>query len=333
MQSFLALPEGEQRDSYEAAVPALGLPAVSIEKDLWVTWILRELFALPDWGPQFTFKGGTSLSKCWKLIDRFSEDIDLVIDRAFLGFGGDTLTGKEHKKLRKACSSQVHHSLAPALRDRLGARLPKRAAWSLDLATIDEDPEEQTLKFAYPTVFPVRAGYVNPIVRIELGARSDTEPHESPRIRPMLADAFPDLIPDSDVAVRSVAARRTFWEKALLLHEETYRPADRRRKPRLSRHYYDLHQLIERGVASQALADQGLLERVVAHRREFFDQSWMDYDTMRRGRLRVSPLPEQEPGWRSDYEAMKGEMFFGDPPSFDAVLATVRRFESEVNRS
>ncbi len=149
----------------------------------------------------------------------------------------------------------------------------------------------------------------------------------------MIADALPDLLTDCDVAVRSVAARRTFWEKAMLLHEETYRPADKRRKARLSRHYYDLHRLIEHGVAAEALADGGLLERVVAHRREFFAQSWVDYETMRRGRLRLAPLPNQEADWRSDYEAMKDEMFFGEPPSFDAVLDTVRTFENVVNNA
>ena len=332
MQSFVALTENEQREVYEAAAPTLGLPAVSVEKDLWVTWTLRELFALPEWGAQLTFKGGTSLSKCWKLIDRFSEDIDVVIDRAFLGFGGETLSGKKHRKLRDVCQSKIRDDLAPALRDRLAARLPKSAKWSLELATADEDPEQETLKFAYPTVSPARDGYVAPVVKIELGARSDTEPQETPHIRPMLADALPDLLSDCDVAVRSVAPRRTFWEKAMLLHEETYRPADRRRKARLSRHYYDLHRLIEHGVAAAALADEGLLERVVAHRREFFAQGWVDYDSMRRGRLRLAPLPDQEPDWRSDYEAMRGDMFFGEPPSFDAVLATVRGFENLVNK-
>jgi hypothetical protein len=170
-------------------------------------------------------------------------------------------------------------------------------------------------------------------VKIEFGARSETEPQEASKVRPLLADAFPDLLRDAEVEVRAVAARRTFWEKALLLHEETYRPANRPRKARLSRHYYDVHRLVEWGVAAEALAEQGLLERVVAHRRWSFRQSWVDYDTMRRGALRVAPLPAQEAEWRRDYEAMRTEMFFGEPPSFDQVLETVRRFERDVNRA
>ncbi len=329
MQAFLTSTDG-RREACEAAAPRLGLPAVSIEKDFWVTWILREMFSLAEWGPHLTFKGGTSLSKCWQLIERFSEDIDLVIDRSFLGFHGDTLGNKKLQRLRDACRERIRESLLPALRDRIAAGLPGQV-WSLVLATPEEDPEGQTLMFRYPTVFPDRSRYIAPLVKIELGARSDTEPHESPRIRPMLADVFPDLLIGSEVVVRAVAPRRTFWEKALLLHEETYRPADRRRKPRMSRHYYDLHRLIEKGVATAALSDAGLLERIVAHRRVFFRHSWMDYDTMQRGRLRLVPLPEQEADWRKDYAAMRGEMFFGEPPAFDDVIVTVRRFQTEIN--
>jgi len=166
MQAFLTLPDDERRAAFEAAVPELGLPAVSVERDLWVTWTLHEMFALEEWGPHFTFKGGTSLSKCWKL----------------------------------------------------------------------------------------------------------------------------------------------------------------------SRHYHDLHRLVERGVGAAAAAETGLLERVVAHRRVFFRYAWMDYATMQRGSLRLAPLPAQESDWRRDYEAMRGEMFFGELPTFDDVLTTVRRFETEVNR-
>jgi hypothetical protein len=142
MKSFVALSAAQQKEIYEQAVTELGLPAPSIEKDFWVTWTLRELFALRDWGPRFTFKGGTSLSKCWKLIERFSEDIDVVIDREFLGFGGETLSGKKLRRLREACSTKIRESLAPALRSALVERLPRDRAWSLELASAEEDPDE-----------------------------------------------------------------------------------------------------------------------------------------------------------------------------------------------
>jgi predicted nucleotidyltransferase component of viral defense system len=329
MQRFLAMKESERRELLEAAGTQLGLPAASVEKDFWVTWTLREMFDLPEWGPQLTFKGGTSLSKCWKLIDRFSEDIDLVVDREFLGFGGE-LRGKKLKKLRPACSTKIRASLLPALQVRWNSVLPSAPRWALEPADRELDPDGQTLMFRYPTVLPDQQGYLAPVVRIELGARSDTEPQDSPKIRTLLAEAFPDLLRGSEFPVRAVAARRTFWEKALLLHEETYRPAARGRE-RMSRHYYDVYRLVERGVADEALADVGLLQRIVEHRRVFFSYTWMDYATMRKGTLRLVPLPEQERAWREDYQAMRTQMFYGEPPGFDEVLAAVRTFQDRFN--
>jgi hypothetical protein len=171
------------------------------------------------------------------------------------------------------------------------------------------------------------------VVKIEMGARSDTEPTASPTIGPYLADAFPDLLPDAAFAARSVAPRRTFWEKAMLLHEETFRPPTKRRKARLARHYYDLCCLIRRGVAVAAAADIDLFFRIAAHREVFFRWSWVDYATLRPGTLRLVPEKGQVQEWRADYDAMRDVMFFGDVPTFDEILATVRDFQDRFNRT
>ena len=131
----------------------------------------------------------------------------------------------------------------------------------------------------------------------------------------------------------SKAARRTFWEKAMLVHEENFRPADKPRKVRLARHYYDLWCLINKGVAAQAMADSGLFQRVAAHREIFFRWSWVDYSTLRHGSLRLIPSDDQLAAWRQDYQIMRGEMFFGDVPKFDAILRVVGDFEKRFNQS
>lgn len=332
MDDFLRLPAERQRTFYEEAQARLGLAAASIEKDFWVCWTLRVLFGLPGWGEQLSFKGGTSLSKGWRLISRFSEDIDVVIDREFLGFGGEDLSSNRQKKLLTECSRRIQTELWPELEQRLRKVLPEGLAWELVPADEEEDPDRQTLLFHYPSVFAEQAAYVRRVVKVELGARSDTEPIETPVIRPYLAEAFPELLKESAFSLCTVAARRTFWEKAMLLHEETFRPADKRRKARLSRHYYDLWCLIRAGIAAQAAGDLDLFDRVASHRQVFFKQRWVDYDTLRKGQLRLVPSAEQEPAWRSDYNAMREEMFFEDPPAFDEVLAAVRQFEEEFNR-
>jgi hypothetical protein len=332
MNSFLELPAERRRILREQGQQRLGLAPASIEKDFWVCWTLRALFRLPGWGDSLTFKGGTSLSKFWRLISRFSEDIDVVIDRERLGYEGGNISKKRKKKLVRECGRCIQGELQPALAARFQETLPADLSWTLSPAGPDEDPDLQTLPFEYPSEFSRSATYARPLVKIELGARSDTEPSESPAIRPYLADAFPELLPDCSFSLRAVAARRTFWEKAMLLHEETFRRPDRPRRARLSRHYYDLWCLITKGVAAEAVEDTELFERVASHRRTFFRQSWVDYETLRKGSLRLIPGTDSVGEWRRDYEAMRETMFFDDPPDFDEVLSVVRQFENDFNR-
>ena len=332
MDAFLRLPAERRRLLCEEGQQRLGLTPASIEKDFWVCWVLRELFNLSRWGEYLTFKGGTSLSKCWRLLSRFSEDIDVVIDREHLGFGGDTLSRKQQKRLVKECCRQIREELWPPLEQRFREALPPGLVWELTPAHEEEDPDQQTLLFHYPTVFPGAIAYVRPVVKIELGARSETEPVEMPLIQPYLAMAFPDLLRDSTFSIKTLAAERTFWEKAMLLHEETFRPAEKPRRARLSRHYYDLWCLIKKGIAARAVADLGLFDRVARHREIFFKASWVKYDTLRKGTLHLLPPSEQLSDWRRDYEAMREGMFFEEPPSFDEVLTVIRQFEEGFNR-
>lgn len=332
MDGYLELSRDDRRLLCEDARATLGLTAESIEKDFWVCWTLRELFTLADWGQHLTFKGGTSLSMGWKLIERFSEDIDVVIDREFLGFGAEHLSNKQISKLKEECSRRIADDLLPAFWKRLQERFPDLESWTLEAADAAVDPDLQTLLFEYPREFAYGGSYVRPVVKIELGARGEAEPTEMPKIQPLLAEAYPVVLGDARLSVRTLVPRRTFWEKAMLLHEETYRPAGKPRKARMSRHYYDLWCLINKGVAAEALLDQGLFERVAAHRQRFFRYGWMDYTTLSEGRIRLVPLPEQEAEWRADYSAMSGQMFFGNPPSFDEVLRIVKLFEVEFNK-
>lgn len=337
MDSVVNMSSEERRLACIQAEDRLGLQAASIEKDFWVCWTLRELADIPEIGAHLTFKGGTSLSKVWKLIDRFSEDIDLVVDRDTLGFGGDASPERTPSKAQRkkrldglvdACRAWVHERLQPALAERVSARISGRHS-----VKPDPDAEDgQCLLFEYPGAFRnVEAGYLRPVVKIELGARSDDWPSDSRSFMPYLAEALPDIVPDAKVSFKTLAAERTFWEKAMLLHEETFRPADKPRTIRMTRHYYDLWCLISRGVAEKAAAEDELFRRVAEHRQAFFRWSWVDYDTLRRGSLRLLPAEGHLASWRQDYEAMTGAMFFGEVPSFDEILAVVGDFQHRFN--
>ena len=341
MNGFVEQPAERRRLICEQAQEKLNLPAASLEKDYWVCWILRELFDIPEWGESITFKGGTSLSKCWNLINRFSEDIDIVIEKDFLGFGGkdspETAPSKKQRRkrlanMREAAQKRIHSNLAPILEARIDASLPKSDTWELTAASEEEDRDNQTLLFRYPSAMANTEAYVRRVVKIEMGARSDYEPAEEKEIQPLLFDAFPDVLGPSTFRVRALAAERTFWEKIMLLHEETYRPADRQRRAgRMARHYYDLWCLITKGVAEKAADRDDIFTRAAQHREIYFNWSWMDYSTLSRGKLRVLPLPEQEEEWRRDYQAMSSEMFFGEVPQFDEVLRVVGNFQKKFN--
>lgn len=175
MNSLLKLDNGRRRLYYEQGEARLGLSATSLEKDFWVCYILKELFSLSQWGSRLTFKGGTSLSKGWKLISRFSEDIDIVIDRECLGFGG-SLSNKRTKKLVEKCSRCVTSNLFPSFDNHLRKIIPDQIVFTLQVADRDTDPDQQTLLFSYPSLFQGDITYLKPVVKIELGARSETEP-------------------------------------------------------------------------------------------------------------------------------------------------------------
>ncbi len=338
MRRFLGLSAADQTLTFEQAGARKGLTPSSVEKDFWVSWTLRELFGLPSLADRLTFKGGTSLSKAWSLIDRFSEDIDLTIHRESLGFGAPndpeaakskTQRGVRMKALVAACGAHVGSRVLPELAATIDAALAGRP-W--DLSPDPDDPDAQTLLYRYPSLFPVsQARYLRPVVKIEFGARSDPSPSETRTIRPLVAEVFPRAFEDAECPVRALSPLRTFWEKAMLLHEETYRPAHKPRRPRMARHYYDVHRLIDRGIARDACADPALFDRVIQHRRLFFAQNWVDYATLRPGTLRLGPAAAHEDAWRADYGAMEREMFTAPPPSFDTILASVRAFETWFN--
>jgi hypothetical protein len=342
MNTFLQLPAERRRLAFQQVDESMGLQAVSVEKDFWVCWTLRELFTLPGIDEHLTFKGGTSLSKAWKLIRRFSEDIDIIVDKDVLGFGGDAAPDKapsNNKRkarllaLMDSCRKWVQGTLQPALAARIAAALGAALGadgWKLE---VDPDmPDGQCLLFHYPSVFPANAaGYVPPQVKIELGARSDDWPHMEKSIQPYVIECFPAFDAEGLFPVRVLAAERTFWEKACLLHEETFRPAGKPRKLRMARHYYDLWCLLRAGVGEQALADTALFQRVAEHREIFFSYAWVDYSTHRPGTFRLSPPPDHLPNWRADYQAMLGPMFFGDVPDFDEIMRAVSDFEKTFN--
>ncbi|KDR86530.1 hypothetical protein L905_11775 [Agrobacterium sp. TS43] len=345
MDKVALLPAADRAALFGETGAGRGVANTIIEKDFWVCWTLKRLFRLPKGtAATLVFKGGTSLSKAFGAIRRFSEDIDLSFDRADLGYTGDRdpekegISKKQANKLIEALVSDVEQHIAekllPALRAAIVEQLgePAHGTWSLEI-----DPDEaQTVNFHYPTALPAAeyAGmaYITPRVKLELGARGDPWPTEEKVIRPYAADDYPDFFELPDTSVTVLSARRTFWEKATALHAEAHRPPDSPTPQYFSRHYYDLAMLLATDEGQAAATDVELLAQVAKHKATFFRSGWASYNTARPGTLRLFPDENRLKDLRADYRAMAPMMFDDSPPSFDEILAKVAAFQETTNR-
>ena len=333
MNSVIQLSPRQRAELFVAAAQSLGISAVIIEKDFWVCWTLRELFQLPGIGEHLIFKGGTSLSKVWQLIDRFSEDIDVSLSRDWLGFTGETdpehATGKRRREriddLAAACAEKVLDVILPALRARAMATLGA-TGWSLEIES--EDP--QTVLLHYPSSVEAGAAYIPRLVRIEFGARSDAWPADDRTLTPYVATAV-RTIADATVAVRVLAAERTFWEKATILHAEAHRAADKQTPARYSRHYSDLAALAISAVGPSAIEQDDLRARVVEHKQVFFAAGWAQYHLAVPGSFRLLPDAYRLDMIAADYRDMR-EMFFTVPRTWSAIVETLLGLEARINR-
>jgi hypothetical protein len=337
MDSFLNKTASERQLFIKEAETQMGRPPIVIEKDFWVCWTLGEIFSLPDFGKHMTFKGGTSLSKIYGLIDRFSEDIDLSFHREFLGFGGDAdpanATGKERNRrldeLQAQCAKLIREKFVPALTASMVKSLGAGDDWRLDVDAQDN----QTVLFRYPKPISTASDYLKPAVKIEMGARSDHWPTEDKRIRSYLHEMFPKELPDAGCAtVNVLSAERTFWEKATILHAECHRSLTQLAPERNSRHYYDLGRIATNPEGQKALSRLDLLEAVVEHKKVFFRSGWANYEMAKPGTFRLIPPAERIEALKRDYALMQ-DMFFGTPPGFDAIIVTLTELEARINKS
>ncbi len=253
MDEFARLPSEERRQYFDEAATRRGLLPQIIEKDFWVCWTLRRLFSLDEFRKHLTFKGGTTLSKVYGVIERFSEDVDVAIEREFLGFGGENEpekggSGKERERrldrLWQVCRATVAERLQPQLRDAIAVALGDINGWKVSLDPTA--PDQQSLSFQYPpAVTEGLSPYFARSVKIELGARSDHFPVEDAEVTPYVAEEFAAALPDAKVLVRVLTVARTFWEKATILHRLHHLPEGKVIPARASRHYYDVFRISE----------------------------------------------------------------------------------------
>jgi hypothetical protein len=329
---FLDLAADERRLYIDQAATQHNLSGVILEKDFWVSWLLAILFN-SEFAGALVFKGGTSLSKVFGVIDRFSEDIDLSVSPEFLNLpvagASRNQANKWMQRAEAACSKAVETLIAPRLEQDVVAVLGEGDRTWFEFVT-DPGTNSPVLLFHYPTTQPSGFDYLQRTVKLEFGSLTDQWPVGRHPVEPLLADILPSSFADWQCEVVALELPRSFWEKATILHAEYYRPAEKPTPDRFSRHYADTAALAARPEALHAVEQHDLRERVVAWKGQFFGSAWARYDLAQPGTFRLVPPENRVPGLRRDYEAMR-DMYLGEPIDFDKVLAALGELEQRIN--
>jgi predicted nucleotidyltransferase component of viral defense system len=335
MNTFIKLSSDERNLYCRQAAEKLDspLPASVIEKDFWVCWILFLLNDIPELNGNITFKGGTSLSKAWGLIDRFSEDIDIAINRKVFGqeppYGAEDAESNSQRKMRLEDLEEkngifINDFLLSKLQDKICEHL------SVDEFTLTaiSKGNEVNIEFKYPGTLKNELGGLLPVVLIELVPRADEFPNEKRKITPIIYEVFEDILGEGSFNILSLSPERTFLEKLFFIHEtlEGFNKGSERK----SRHYYDLLKLYRAGVFEKIKSNRELLQIVVEHRKTFFRYNTLDYNGILSNGVHFFPPKESWPDWRGDYNRT-AVMIYKEIPSFNDLMSFAEKLEYEFN--
>lgn len=328
---FNNLADDKQINLLRIAEEELNLPSIILEKDIWLCWLLETLFELPI---QMVFKGGTSLSKVFNLINRFSEDVDITID--YRNFENEldfqTISRSQLKKLSDSLKKQLKNYVAKTVLPHLKQKTSICFPGKIFEFTLSDDDEK--LMFYYPTVLSQQVGYLRDHILIEFGMRNSIEPCEKYPISPYIAEIADKDITMPNPQINTLSPIRTFWEKTTLIHVECYRERLTASAERLSRHWYDLFMLANSWVVADALARIDILENVIEYKKAFFNASYAHYDLCLSGNLKLIPDQENLNALKKDFIKMKeAGMFSKEPESFEEIINHLKKLEGTINQT
>lgn len=329
MYELANLPKHELDALFQEVSNTKGLSKAIIEKDLWVCVVLDYLFTKSPWKSNLAFKGGTSLSKAYNLIERFSEDIDLILDWRVLGYDKteplEERSANQQNKLNKEILAKTQFFLENVFIKRLQEYLNEISAQRTKIS-IEGDAVVIDYNHKY------RNSSILQSIRLEVGALAAWTPTQQIVIRPYIAEAYPEQFNTASTRIRTTTPERTFWEKATILHREAYRTQDKLMPNRMSRHYYDIYRMTKLGILDRALQNPDLLIQVADFKAKFYPQPWARYDLARVGTLRLKPPKHSLDRLQKDYAAMS-DMIYGEKPNFDTLMATVTKIEYQINQT
>lgn len=341
MSKWTDFPLDERKAMIQGVVDTLHIDEAAAEKDWWVTAVLYAIFRTNP-AEYLLFKGGTSLSKGWKIIERFSEDIDLALGRDFF---------LNEKKLSCAnCSSNTQiHNFREKAQDYIFGEFKedikeKLEALGLNVKVFAEnempdengehklvphDKDPSVIYIHYPSIYNSDAPYAKPTIKVEISVLSMTEPYEMKRISSLIGQVYRSEDIDSDIirTIKTVSPSRTFLEKAFLMCEEYQKKEPR--TYRMSRHFYDLEKLSQTGYADKALNDSELYYNIIEHRKKFYHVGYVDYDKELPSFITIVPGEELVPRFESDYNAMRSSFIYGESLEFADLLKALERLQEK----
>lgn len=325
------LKPAERNEIFSETAAKWKLPPAAIEKDWWAVRTLEVVFQT-EIAKHTVFKGGTSLSKAWNLIDRFSEDIDLALDRKFLGFekADAEMSGSQVRKLRKASCEYIAEKYLPALEKTFkDAGLNEVKIQLVPIQSADEDPVKIEVNYASVTE---KSEYLPPRVLIEIGSRSEKEPFSEKQFASFVGEHFKGRnFADTEINIPVVNPERTFLEKIFLLHEEFQQPQEKVKVDRQSRHLYDLEKLMDTEFGGKALADKNLYQHIVEHRKTITPLRGIDYANHAPHKINPIPPDAMIAAWKKDYEQMQQSMIYRPSLSFEKLMSRMGELKTRIN--
>lgn len=329
MINFIKLKPEEKRIIFENTASKLRMNSAIIEKDFWVCFILDYLFNHSEYKKSLAFKGGTCLSKVYEIIDRFSEDIDLILDWRLLGYKKNEPWEERSNTQQQGFVLDAHEREYTFLKNKFLPSVKSNIEKLLDEDVRIEINDDGVIIFDYPKT--IQNDNIMQIIRLEIGALAAWTPVKNVAIHSYIYELYPKLFSNNDINVLATTEERTFWEKATILHVEANRPKDSKIPKRYSRHYYDVYCIHKKGVVERALLEKNLLTKVLDFKNKFYYRKWAKYENAKDGILKLLPPNHSIIDLKKDYEDMK-EMIYGDYPSFDVLLDEIKIVENKINK-
>ncbi|MCP1108908.1 nucleotidyl transferase AbiEii/AbiGii toxin family protein [Ohessyouella blattaphilus] len=327
------LPTEERRILFLNTGEKIGMHPSIVEKDFWVCYMLGYLFERCLWKDSFVFKGGTSLSKAYHVINRFSEDIDLIMDWRLIDYDinqpWEMRSKTQQDKLNKRMNVEAEIFLKDIFLPQLISDLHKELN-TVPQICIEKEGNEAIVNFAYPQIN--RDIYLRPEIRMEIGPLAEWTPSHFQNVKSFVAEQYSDVFDAPEAAVRTVDIERTFWEKITILHKVANRQGGKSVPHRYARHYYDVFCMCKTDIKQRALDKKELLAQDIAFKSKFYYSKGAAYETAKIGTLQLLPNEDGIRQLADDYEHMKN-MIYGEIPHFSNIVKSLRLLEEEINKS